>query len=231
MKDNKTLFIILGVIGGILILCLCSCVAIVALTNYYRYRIAFPELELTEPEPIQAPTTTPTPEGLSQEESTESSSEEYIELESGILIFEEQNDSANELLDSYATSIVVFDETYTLDDGKLTINTCRTYEECSTNLTESQYINYYETGDKIRKVSVDNVRFLRSFRFIEQVEYNLHYGGITYKTVITPQEIEDFTGLSLDEISEEWVSFIDSYKYNDQNLTKFYNRFTQEIQP
>jgi hypothetical protein len=175
--------------------------------------------------------------GVKEEQPKEEKKEEAKEEKK-----EEPKDTANvnqEAFKSYASNITggTFIKSISVTDNKGYVEYYGSFDEYkqanpNTNLTETDYKAYFETGDAVEKILVsENVRLLRQFHELTATSMILPYGGKTYSIDLDRKGVNEYLGFKVEELSTgdgSWnKKFNEPIVYNDANRKKFFDKFVQ----
>ncbi|KOO42687.1 hypothetical protein AMD01_16200 [Priestia koreensis] len=178
--------------------------------------------------------------GGGEEETTEKATTDVKEEQPKEEKKEELKAVDQEAFKSYASNITggTFIKNISVTDNKGLVEYYGSFEEYkqanpNSNLTETDYKGYFETGDAIEKILVsENTRLLRQFPELTATSMALPYGGKTYSIDLERKEVNEYLGFKVEELTPgadgSWnKDFNDPIVYDDANRKKFFGKFVE----
>lgn len=144
-----------------------------------------------------------------------------------------------EEFEAYAQNITggTFIKTISVTDNKGSIEYYGSFEEYKqanpdSLLKEEDYKSYFETGDAVEKILVsENVRLLRQFPDLTATSMILTYDGKTYSIDLDRQEVNEYLGFKVEELSSSDGSWNEKFNepivYDDTKRKQFFDKFVQ----
>ncbi|WP_226035418.1 helix-turn-helix domain-containing protein [Aquibacillus saliphilus] len=130
----------------------------------------------------------------------------------------------------------------TKDSKMVQINYFDSFEEYINHNSQSKldcndYNNYFETGDKVNKILVEeSVRLLRQFHFLESININIPYLDNEHIIKINRKELNDYLGYKVEDLEVQdrtWhTKFLEKHAYPKAQRDKFLSKFvtTKQIE-
>lgn len=96
---------------------------------------------------------------------------------------------------------------------------------------EQEHDDYWESGEKIQKALVSiPARIMMKLDFVNSVNLTIPFNDKIYTTNISRQDLEKYTGYSMEEIRDDWdnkFSNVYIYKLNNPKREAYFNKFVK----